>query len=310
MNRYKNPDFGLNYIDIITTAYIFITAVILFAVAGVDDGSLSHYLIRALMLIFIVAISYLSKNRNGKFVEFIHLMYPLAFLSYFFPETDYIGQFISTDHDSLLIGLEQLLVSSLPSETFSACCPWAWLNELMHLAYFSFYFIITFFVVYYHYKFPGKAGERIFTFFLSFYLFYLFFIFFPSSGPQYFITSQGDNLQNGYFFTALMEKILEYGDRPTGAFPSSHIGMTWLVMYFFFKDNRKMFFMWLAPAVLLTLSTVYIRAHYAIDVLAGLAIVPFLLWAGRFTYSRMVEWGYPGRLKTTTKNVSKSPSVK
>ena len=107
-----------------------------------------------------------------------------------------------------------------------------------------------------------------------------------------------------------MGKILEYGDRPTGAFPSSHIGMTWLVMYFFFKDNRKIFFIWLVPAVLLTFSTVYIRAHYAIDVLAGFAIVPFFLWAGRFAYSRMVGWGYPGGLKSTTKNVSKSPTVK
>ncbi len=310
MNRYKNQDFGLNNIDIITTLYILITAVILFAVAGVDDGSLSHYLIRAFMLIFIGAISYLSKSRNGKFVEFIHLIYPLAFLSYFFPETDYIGQFISTDHDNLLIGLEQLVFTTLPSEIFSVCCPWTWLNELMHLAYFSFYLIITFFVVYYHYKFPEKAGKRIFTFFLSFYLFYLFFIFFPSSGPQYFITSQGENIQNGYFFTALMGKILEYGDRPTGAFPSSHIGMTWLVMYFFFKDNRKLFFMWLVPAALLTLSTVYIRAHYAIDVLAGLTIVPLLLWAGRYTYSRLFEMGSIVKLKSTTKNVSKSPTVK
>jgi len=295
----------LNYVDLLTILYILLTSIILLAVTGINESSLSHYLVRLMMLAFIWTLTIYGKKKKDGLAGLMHVLYPLAFLAYFFPETDYIGQFFSKDLDTGLVYIEGMMFGSLPSESFGICCPWAWFNELMHLAYFSFYLIITFFVVYYNYKLPGKAVKRTFTFFLSFYLFYLIFMFFPTAGPQYFLHDTGGDMQNGYFFTSLMGKILEYGDRPTGAFPSSHIGITWLVMYFFFKDDRRMFFVWLLPAILLTLSTVYIRAHYAIDVVAGLFMVPLLLWSGTYFYDLVSSFDPLTKINPPTKKVIK-----
>jgi membrane-associated phospholipid phosphatase len=86
-----------------------------------------------------------------------------------------------------------------------------------------------------------------------------------------------------------MKVIIELGDRPTGAFPSSHVGITWIAMSFFYKDSRKTFLIWLIPATVLTFSTVYIKAHYALDVAGGFLMVPLFIWLGNTLYDQIQE---------------------
>ena len=55
------------------------------------------------------------------------------------------------------------------------------------------------------------------------------------------------------------------------AFPSSHVSVCVVLMLIAWRTGMNKTFWALLPfAVLLCLSTVYIRAHYAIDALAGL----------------------------------------
>ena len=63
------------------------------------------------------------------------------------------------------------------------------------------------------------------------------------------------------------------GERPTAAFPSSHVGISVVCMLLAWRTgSRKLFFTLLPFAMLICLATVYVRAHYAIDVLAGLVV--------------------------------------
>jgi membrane-associated phospholipid phosphatase len=244
----------------------------------------SHYLMRAMMIAFIGVIIYLEQEYKGRWTQALHALYPLLFLAYFFPETDYLNDLFLETLDPTIIRMELALFGFMPSMAFSACCPQPWFSEMMHAGYFSFYLIILFFAVYYYVKRPELFSQRMFVFFFAFYVFYLFFDLFPSAGPQYFFASPANEVPSGYFFTGLMNTILAAGDRPTGAFPSSHIGMTWLVMFFLYHDRRKLFYYWLIPALVLTFATVYIKAHYAVDVIGGFLIVPFFVWAGQKAY--------------------------
>lgn len=56
------------------------------------------------------------------------------------------------------------------------------------------------------------------------------------------------------------------------AFPSGHVAITCAYLYVLRTPGRSVFFVLLVPAVLLIISTVYLRYHYVIDVLAGLGL--------------------------------------
>ncbi len=275
-----------NPVDRITLIYLVLTTLLLILGSGTYENVLEHYLVRAGMLVFMWVTVRLNEEFPGRVTRAFHQLFPLLFLVYLFPETCYLGQLFPGVLDRSIIRLEMAVFGFLPSEVFSRFFPQAWFSELMHFGYFSFYLIILFFVVYYYRRLPALAGRRVFVFLFSFYVFYLIFIFFPSEGPHYYLPAGEEGVPGGYLFTGIMQRIMLFGDRPTGAFPSSHIGMTWLMMYFFFTDKRKVFYRWLIPAVLLTFSTVYIKAHYALDVVAGLLMVPLLSWAGNTVY----EW--------------------
>lgn len=77
------------------------------------------------------------------------------------------------------------------------------------------------------------------------------------------------------------------GERPTAAFPSSHVGVSTILMLLVWSSkNRKLLLFLLPFYVLLCLSTVYIYAHYAIDVLAGWVSALLLYAVLYFGYGR------------------------
>ncbi len=61
-------------------------------------------------------------------------------------------------------------------------------------------------------------------------------------------------------------------------FPSLHVGISFLVWLYAYRNSQKLFWI-LSPFVLsLWVSTVYLRYHYLVDVLAGLILAPLSLW--------------------------------
>jgi membrane-associated phospholipid phosphatase len=74
------------------------------------------------------------------------------------------------------------------------------------------------------------------------------------------------------FFYYLLDMTHDAGERPTAAFPSSHVGITTVVMLLALRTRSKGLIFTILPFyILMCLSTVYIYAHYAIDAIAGLA---------------------------------------
>jgi len=59
------------------------------------------------------------------------------------------------------------------------------------------------------------------------------------------------------------------GERPTAAFPSSHVGMSTILMIMAWRGSRKLFWCLMPFYLLLCAATVYIQAHYVIDVIVG-----------------------------------------
>ena len=124
-------------------------------------------------------------------------------------------------------------------------------------------------------------------------MYYIIYMVLPVAGPQFYFPAIGEenvlagifpavgdyfNLhpelmpyteQGQGFFYHLLELSHEAGERPTAAFPSSHVGISTIIMLMGWRSSKKLT-LWMLPFyILLCISTVYIQAHYLIDIFAG-----------------------------------------
>jgi membrane-associated phospholipid phosphatase len=216
----------------------------------------------------------------------------MSFLAYWYPDTfEFNRLFPNLDH--LFASAEQWIFGCQPAVEFMKNCHSIWFSEPFNMGYFAYYPMIAIVAIYYflfRFEWFEKASFVLVT---SFFIYYLIYIFVPVAGPQFYFPAIGmDNVMaenflsiGDYFnhndvllpgpdfsqglFYQLVETSQEVGERPTAAFPSSHVGISTILMIMAYRVNKKLCYC-LAPFyVLLCCATVYIQAHYLIDVFAG-----------------------------------------
>lgn len=275
-------------LDFITLAYIVFTGILIILGAAKLQNIVSHLLARVGFLGVICLLIYLNHRvSSNKAIRFLRYFYPLAMLGYFYPETDYLNNIFFSNLDPFVANLEVTIFGGHPSIWFSQYMPWKWFNELMNFSYFSYYFLI-FIVCYKIYVDSFENFPRtIFIICMSFYIYYILFILFPVAGPQFYLTPPDNQIPDAYIFSKLIRFVHDMGEGPTAAFPSSHVGIVLILLYLANKFARKLL-KWLIPiSILLILSTVYIKAHYVVDVVAGILSFPTMYWLSSATYHRI-----------------------
>ncbi|MDR2039026.1 MAG: phosphatase PAP2 family protein [Bacteroidales bacterium] len=252
-----------------TIAYIIITTIYLLLFIGKLDSPWIYFGIRVGVTLAILLLAWLEKDKFNPVVSFIRYVFPFALLSYWYPETYYYNEFIFPNLDSYFIAADQALFGCQPSLEFSKWLPQAWFSELMYFGYFSYYFIFFGTALWcYIYK-KEIANKAVFMFVCSFYFYYVVFIILPVVGPQFYYSPPVSEVPDGYLFSRIMRFLQATGEKPTGAFPSSHVGITFTVIIFMYRYCRHLLKYALPLFFILVLSTVYIKAHYVIDVIGG-----------------------------------------
>jgi membrane-associated phospholipid phosphatase len=71
--------------------------------------------------------------------------------------------------------------------------------------------------------------------------------------------------------------MVHFGSNGVDVFPSLHIAVPAFILAFDFLHHRKRFWLCLVPVLFLWLSTVYLRYHYFVDVLAGFLLAVLAL---------------------------------
>jgi membrane-associated phospholipid phosphatase len=242
-------------------------------------------------------------------MAFVRMGVQMSFLAYWYPDTfEFNRLFPNLDH--VFAQLEQTLFGCQPSVEFSESVPSMWFSEPFNLGYFSYYPLILIVTLYYFlYRF--EWFEKIcFVLVTSFFIYYLFYIIVPVAGPQFYFPAIGmDNVMAqhfpaigdyfnhndillpgpGYdhgFFYSLVEASQEVGERPTAAFPSSHVGISTIVMIMAWRANRRLSLVLLPFYLLLCGATVYIQAHYLIDAIAGFLSALVIYQLSTYLYKR------------------------
>jgi membrane-associated phospholipid phosphatase len=114
-----------------------------------------------------------------------------------------------------------------------------------------------------------------------FYLGYVLYVVFPAAPPRLVLLRQFTKDLYGYrrFFAQLQAEafsLLPVDSR--AAFPSLHSAISVVALIFAWRYARAWFYLLLPFAVGLWVSTIYLRHHYAIDLLVGWALACVAVW--------------------------------
>lgn len=117
---------------------------------------------------------------------------------------------------------------------------------------------------------------------LCFYTGYVLYVIFPAAPPRMYYASLGlftVKLTGGpmtNFQDYLIGMMPNHAER--AAFPSLHSAVSCLSLYYSWKYCRWYFPILLVFVMGLLTSTVYLRHHWVVDLLAGMCLVPWTLW--------------------------------
>lgn len=79
---------------------------------------------------------------------------------------------------------------------------------------------------------------------------------------------------------------LDFARIKRDVFPSLHVGISFVVWLYAYRNSRRLFWI-LSPLILsLWVSTVYLRYHYLIDAVAGLALAPLCFLLANWLFKR------------------------
>ncbi len=276
--------------DISVFLYLLITALLIFTFSQRLQDHTSHLLFRLGVLLFLGFLLIWEQKKPSPFLNFIHLFYPILLLTYLFGETAWFNHlFFSHPFDDWLQKWDKLLFGFEPSVAFSKHFSEAWMSELLNMGYFSYYFMPVGVALAFFLKHPKKTDQAIFIIVTSFFIYYLFFIVFPSEGPHYYLDYPSNQAIHSGLFSHWVQTVEHYGDKPTGAFPSSHVGMALIYLFLSWRRLPWLFWMILPFALLICLATVYIKAHYAVDVLGGILSAPLVYGLSRWMYRKIAN---------------------
>jgi membrane-associated phospholipid phosphatase len=237
-----------------------------------------------------------------RFTMLCRVTLQLALLSWWYPDTFSLNRiFPNLDHH--FAALEQSIFGCQPALEFANHWTHPVWSELMYLGYSSYFLLICIVVVYYFIWRYEEFHRTVFIILTSFFVYYVIFVALPVTGPQYYYLAVGlDNISQGVFpnvgdyflthdemmkmpgyedgwFYQIMVNAHSAGERPTAAFPSSHVGVTVILLLLAWRSrSRPLIWFVFTLFLLMCLATVYIRAHYVIDVFAGLlsAIIMYI----------------------------------
>jgi len=270
----------------VLVAYCLLTILISFLPA-IRVSPVAFYIPKVIVIVYVLAYKYLKEQFPELVIKYLNAIIGAGFLAFFYNETAQLNDAFLAPVDPYLVSLEESIFGNQPSLVFSEVAGSLLMTELMNLGYLSYYFIIASFLIISIHKLPYESERYLFICCQSFIIYYLIFIFIPSVGPQYYFPESVNKPAEGIFFQKAIAFIQFLGEAPTGAMPSSHVGITVIICILAYRKLRGFLYAVLPLTVLLVISTVYIKAHYVVDVIAGILSAPVILLVSAVLWKKL-----------------------
>lgn len=298
----KKPRKGLLWVEWAVLAYLAFTLVVMlvFYVKLANPESMLWGRVRVVTLMAAMWLVY--RLLPCRATMLLRVCSQMCLLAWWYPDTYEINR-LFPNLDWLVAQWDEQLFGCQPALLFPTLLPSPIVSELLHLGYVSYYPMIVLTVLVYFFRRYDEFERCAFIVMASFFIYYVIFDLMPVAGPTYYYKAVGlGEIAKGVFphlgdyfnfheeslqlpgyskgvFYRLVADAQASGERPTAAFPSSHVGMSTICMLLLWHLRQKKLILALLPIyILLCLATVYIQAHYLVDVLAGWATaVPIYL---------------------------------
>lgn len=309
IEREKKTRMGLLPIEWVVAAYLVGTTIMMLVIYPRLHNPENMLLTRSEVVVGTALAYGLFRLWPCRLTRFVRIGIQLVFLALWYPDTYELNRmFPNMDH--IFAQWEQEWFGCQPALLFSQWVDNPIFSELMDMGYAAYYPMIVVVVVYYFIWRYDEFDRAAFIVLASFFIYYVIFIALPVTGPQFYYKAVGtDSIAHGIFpnvydwfnthqdvmespgykegfFYRMVADAHSAGERPTAAFPSSHVGIGTILMMLAWtaydntkgsgrsrrkaaRKKRTLFYVLLPFYVLMCLSTVYILAHYAIDVVAG-----------------------------------------
>lgn len=256
--------------EFLTLVYSLVTIVYMILFFSRVNHPALFFGIRLGAIVSITFLALISETYQSPLLKNIRQLLPYLLLGYWYSETFFFSGMFMINKDEFFCSLDQQIFGYQPSVRFSQVFSQAWFSELMYFGYFSHYLFLVGIPFWFWLKRPELFDKVVFVMICSLFLYYGVYDLLPVEGPQFYFSGSDAAVPKGYLFCNIVHLIQKTGEYPTGAFPSSHVGMTVIVLLLTFKYDRKLFWGILPVAIILMCSTVYIKAHYFVDVIGGI----------------------------------------
>jgi membrane-associated phospholipid phosphatase len=223
-------------------------------------------------LLFVLKLSW-DRKAMGKGGSFVHYFSPILFIIIIYESLGDLIQHLQPDVDPRLIQIDFSIFGVQPTLWMEQ---WIvpWLTDILSLAYLSYYFLPVVLIVVLYLK--GRTPEldrSVFVLAFGYYVSFIGYILFPAVGPRYAITHLYSIPLEGSFITDFVRdtlNALEHNKRD--CMPSGHTQIVLIVLYLAHRYEKFLFYLFLPIVCALILSTIYLRYHYVVDLLAGMAL--------------------------------------
>jgi len=215
-----------------------------------------------------------------------HLIFPTISILAIFDSLEQIVHYINpVDIDPLLIELDHLIFNGHPTVMMEGMLN-PLLTDILQLAYSSYYFLPVGLGAVLLIKRDERSFDRsLFLIMFCFYLSYVGYLLFPAIGPRFTLDHlQQTDLRGVLIFDPLYSLLNRLEGVKRDAFPSGHTGIALTVLMLSFRYEKRLFMLFLPFVAALVFSTVYLRYHYVVDVLAGIALTALTLLIGERYY--------------------------
>lgn len=262
----------------------------------------------ALCIIITYIVSHYEKKpelekRKRSVTRFLRFWYPAFMILFCFKEI-YLIMLSSNNvlYDESLMKIDRWIFGMNPSDFLKN-----YLNhyaiEFLQIIYGLFYLMpVIYAMELYLWHRYEELKYAIFVVFFGFYLSFIGYLIVPAIGPRFTI----HNFQNigtelpGLFFADKIRYLIDIGESipanvanpekfaQRDAFPSGHTIIMILITYLSHKIKSNSFYFYLPYTILLIFSTVYLRYHYVIDLIAGIPFVLITIFVANKLYSKSI----------------------
>jgi len=232
-----------------------------------------------------------SSNSIERLRDLVAGWYPVVLIPVTYKELSYLIPLIHPrDYDDVLAAIDYRFLGVYPTVWIERLT-WPPLTEVLQLTYSTYYFLpIVLGIALWRSGRFEDFSYWVFIVALGFYISYIGYIAVPAIGPRFLpaiVQAQTFPLTGVWLFKSVRE-LLDHAEGITrDCFPSGHTELTLLVLIYARALHRRVFW-WLLPVGTgIILSTVYLRYHYVIDVVAGVLVAIVVTLIAKPIYSML-----------------------